>query len=585
MKKRWTALILAAALLLSSCAPLGQTEDPAQSTGSSLGDLSQPQADTSQGESTDDESSLPPIDPGPSWEEGRTLSVALPDNYNGLELPIQGATGYPSVELPLWTAVEDALAAREAVEAWEQAQEEARLSQEEAQAEATGGDTAVGQDDPAGGTVPADGTASAAEADQAVVQPQTSDPVQDAANPPAADIPSAQPADPVVPTDPGATESGTADPSSPEPVAPAGEAPAPSDGTQPVQEDPIPPEGTEPPLEEPGPDCSDPEVPCEEEPEIPTLNDGAFTLLPAGTPFTVLREEGEWWYIAVEADYYEDEEQTVLLHGELNGWVEHKYCMVNLPDVVPSILYDATNSYSSQFITCGRPIPEITGGAFYPGKTYNPRLYRFEYMMPVLYTMAKKLAQAQRTALSEGNTLVLYEGFRPLDLQTKVYRAMSALVKTDSEVKAAVSDLPWNISWFIAGGVANHQQGYAVDMGLAKVNTATELYTNGHRYVRVMSTERYVMPTPIHELSRAAATYTAPVAIFSTTAWQKAELTASMAASEPALGLQRYGTGAGLTPLASDWWHFNDLEAYFQVQDNLGQGDFTITSTRSSAPG
>ena len=58
-----------------------------------------------------------------------------------------------------------------------------------------------------------------------------------------------------------------------------------------------------------------------------------------------------------------------------------------------------------------------------------------------------------------------------------------------------------------------------------------------------------------------------------------------MAASEPALGLQRYCTGAGLTPLASEWWHFNDLEAYFQVQDNLGQGDFTITSTHSSAPG
>ena len=48
---------------------------------------------------------------------------------------------------------------------------------------------------------------------------------------------------------------------------------------------------------------------------------------------------------------------------------------------------------------------------------------------------------------------------------------------------------------------------------------------------------------------------------------RQAELSASMAASEPARGLQRYCTGAGLTPLASEWWHFNDLEAYFHYRN------------------
>ena len=102
--------------------------------------------------------------------------------------------------------------------------------------------------------------------------------------------------------------------------------------------------------------------------------------------------------------------------------------------------------------------------------------------------------------------------------------------------------------------------------------------------MRVWNYERYEMPTPIHELSRAAATFTAPVAINSTTAWKSAEMTQDMASNEPALGLQRYCTDAELTPLASEWWHFNDLSTRSQVLENQGIGDFLISSVRSTAP-
>ena len=296
----------------------------------------------------------------------------------------------------------------------------------------------------------------------------------------------------------------------------------------------------------------------------------------------MLREEGEWWQISVEADYYAGEAQTDLRHGELTGWVEHRYCLVNLPDVIPSILYDATNSYASLFVTCGKSIPEVTGQAFYPGRTYNQRLGREEFMMPVLYTMAFKLCQVQRAALSEGNCLVLYEGYRPRQVQTKVYNAVAAMVRSDPEVKAAVADPPWNISWFIAGGYSNHQRGYAVDVSLAKVSNVEDLAVNGYRYLQVTEYELYTMPTPIHELSQAAATFTVPVNSLSATAWLTAELSGSM--NEPALGLQRYCTEAGLTPLASEWWHFNDLDAHSLIVNNQGRGDFLISSIRSVIP-
>ena len=92
------------------------------------------------------------------------------------------------------------------------------------------------------------------------------------------------------------------------------------------------------------------------------------------------------------------------------------------------------------------------------------------------------------------------------------------------------------------------------------------------------------MPTPIHELSMAAATYTKPVAIFSTTAWKSATLAPDMAANQPALALQRYCTSAKLTPLASEWWHFNDLAAHGQIRAFPSKGNYTTGVCLSTAP-
>lgn len=92
------------------------------------------------------------------------------------------------------------------------------------------------------------------------------------------------------------------------------------------------------------------------------------------------------------------------------------------------------------------------------------------------------------------------------------------------------------------------------------------------------------MPTPVHELSMAAATYTKPAAIFSNTAWRSAVLTPAMAASPPALALQRYCTSAKLTPRASEWWHFNDLAAHGQIRAYPSQGNYRITQCLSVEP-
>lgn len=570
MQKRWTALVLAALMLVTtSC---GRTTQPQEDESSSASNPWTPPASSSQAEEPE------PVKEPPAWETGRTVEH-LPDNYNGLELPIQGATGYTSVELPLWADPADQEAAATAVEEWEKAEEERkrleeeqkRLEEERARAEAEAAAQAQAQGGASSSS--ASGGQTTAPAEQATPAPDASGGGETA--PAAGEAETAEPQEGTssaqTGTDPTQTEE------TPEAETPAVQEPTPE--TPATEPDPSGSTGTP---------ATEPETPAETEPEEeeepPTLTDGALALVASGTPFTVLQEEGDWWQVAVTTDYFTDEEQTQTQHGEITGWLEHKYCLVNLPDVIPSIIYDATNSYSSHFRSCGKVIPEVTGEAFYPSKTYNERLGKMEFMMPVLYSMAFKLCEAQQSALAEGNSLILYEGYRPHEVQTKVLNSLSAMTRTDPEVKEAVTGAPWRISWFISGGYSNHQRGYAVDMGLAKVSEAKEYTTGGYRYVRVWNYERYEMPTPIHELSRAAATYTAPVTINSTTAWKSAEMTQAMASNEPALGLQRYCTDAELTPLASEWWHFNDLSTRSQVLENQGIGDFLISSVRSAAP-
>ena len=114
MQKRWTALILAALMLVTtSC---GRTAQPQEDVSGSAPDPWTPPASSSQVEEEPE-----PVKEPPAWETGRTVEH-LPDNYNGLELPIQGATGYTSVELPLWADPADQEAASTAVEEWEKAE-------------------------------------------------------------------------------------------------------------------------------------------------------------------------------------------------------------------------------------------------------------------------------------------------------------------------------------------------------------------------------------------------------------------------------------------------------------------------------
>lgn len=53
--------------------------------------------------------------------------------------------------------------------------------------------------------------------------------------------------------------------------------------------------------------------------------------------------------------------------------------------------------------------------------------------------------------------------------------------------------------------------------------------------------------------------------------------------TEGAKLLQKYCTSAGLSPLCSEWWHFNSLNAKANT-GNAGSGRFSIDCNMSVAP-
>ena len=233
-----------------------------------------------------------------------------------------------------------------------------------------------------------------------------------------------------------------------------------------------------------------------------------------GDPFTILAEEGKYLRIR-DASGRE-------------GLTDSTYCMINVPDVIPSAIYKDTNSYGAVYRSLGKWIIGVTSVKLYDVWYDNARLGRKEYAMPIMYGAAKKLAVVQRKALENGETLVIYETYRPYDTQRRVAQGLDDLRHADPEVNHAVTDAPWSAGWFIAQNVSLHQRGCALDVSLGKVTEKTLDQCGDYLYYRVTGYEEYTMQTPMHELSRLSAAHAYPVTTRDKEAWKSAELAPTM---------------------------------------------------------
>ena len=523
--KRLFSAVLSAALLVSlcGCVPNDEAvEDEPSASASESESVSPRPSHTSRVPKTpgaDSPSSEPTDSPPPEYDPSYRLDASIPALVNGLEMPVAGATGYTSVELPVWPSIPVATPAPTQTPAPPPAPSEPPTA---TQPPAT--EPPVETQEPALAETDMVVSDGAADPDPAPESPAVTE------TPEETDPPSTQPPESTPEPEPTETLPPTATPT---PTA----TPAPTATPSPTPE----PTATPEPTKTPDPYAD------------------AVAVWKPGTAFVILEESGGWWRIS---------------RGSVTGWIEHRYCMINLPDVIPSMIYDDTNAYSSLFVSCGKVIPGVTGEAFYDTWAYNARLGREEFMMPILYSAARNICAAQHRALAEGNCLVVYQTFRPYDTQMAVVQAMTKLAKADPEVKAGISTPPWSMDWFIAIGVSNHQRGYALDVSMVKVYETETRYIGSRPYLYVTDCAGYVMPTAMHELSTAAISTISP---------SSSKLSATM--NEPAIALRGYFTASRLTPLPSEWWHFNDNAAMQAASAKRSDGKYFITECLSRSPG
>lgn len=331
----------------------------------------------------------------------------------------------------------------------------------------------------------------------------------------------------------------------------------------------------------------------------------AVDTVSAGTPFTILKEN--------------DTKVLARFADGLTGWVDKNYIMVNLPDLIPSIIYKNSNAEASLFRSLGIEINGITGKTLYESKVYNEKLGREEFIMPVQYHTAKKIMEAQQIAKEQDLTIVLYEGFRPFSAQMEVVSAMTALANKDPAVRAAISKNGFSKDFYICTGVSNHQQGAAVDVSLAQVSKWADASFNGNtisvpeayeefwygeviadaldgirfgsRSFGIVLPEETAcwMPTPMHELSYLAGTFTRPTKTYTHGAWKTALENGSVKRAAywtaGAQKLQDIFVTAGMDPLASEWWHFNDIPSRNTAKSAGAAGKFEVgTDSFSMSP-
>lgn len=248
--------------------------------------------------------------------------------------------------------------------------------------------------------------------------------------------------------------------------------------------------------------------------------------------YRVLEEIGDSFGISVEG-------RTV--------YVESTHCLINLPEYLGYLCsYHIANSYASLYKVHEYEIPNVT--AVVTGGYEGVKLETGDYLVPLLYPTAKKLAAAADIAAKQGYRLKIYDAFRPNKATLEIYDRMEGLL--DKEIPAStlwggiMEDLPrtqspltyrmvmtnqgaWALNDFLAKGVSQHNYGIAVDVTL-----------------ETMEGEELNMQTSIHDLS-----WYSVVARNN----ENANLLASIMKA------------AGMEELDSEWWHFQDNDTKRKV--------------------
>lgn len=244
-----------------------------------------------------------------------------------------------------------------------------------------------------------------------------------------------------------------------------------------------------------------------------TMDSNIIGTIPVGSKMTILTSENtNSKYIKVK-------------YNNLIGYVYSNFILINLPDVIPDMLYEITSASKSTASTANTAIPGITGKNLYGfTKKYNSKIDKETYYVPLLYPTAKKLQRAYNKARSEGYNLKVYDSYRPHDITISTNNYFRKLYNSNNKVKNAINydkeGNYWGPSWFLASSVSAHNKGIALDITITNSNN-----------------QELKAQTAYDTLD------TSSIVKYNNTVSNK---------------LRNIMLSQGFSPLESEWWHFQD---------------------------
>lgn len=241
--------------------------------------------------------------------------------------------------------------------------------------------------------------------------------------------------------------------------------------------------------------------------EVCTLESQAYNIA-KGTSLVVTQDElGYYCYRTYNGVWT----LHVQANGGYSGWVDARTLMIdvkglfNAANPIYGIQIDRTNAYSSIFTAGGNAkavdLTSDTSTRYAPlnnGNNKNSFLntagyngidritatalpnYGSQDQMPVIWDLAVELIQCQKTALENGYTILMYEGYRPLSTSTAVSSELSNQgylthgAGGTNFAQGWLTGHTYTVGYYIATK-SRHNRGIATDLTIMRFDSVTKL--------------------------------------------------------------------------------------------------------------
>lgn len=269
----------------------------------------------------------------------------------------------------------------------------------------------------------------------------------------------------------------------------------------------------------------------------------------------------------------EENGKFLIDNGGVAGYINSADCLIDLADYLGDMCaYDIKNCYRAIYNVNGYGIPGVTGTVI-PG--YEDAAVKSSagaptrFAIPLLYPTAQKVAGAAKKAQEMGYKLKIYDAFRPQIASEYLYKTTELVLNkklpslpyiemTDEQWREYMENIPdsdgmrnsfyfemtngrYDLGTFLAQNISAHNLGIAIDLTLERIADGEELH----------------MQTGMHDLSWRS---------FRRENNQNADLLSYIMES------------SGLTPLFSEWWHFQDDELR-EMKQNMIPRENGVTIT------